>query len=195
MILDALIKIKRQSIIISILLMCLGIVMIGCPEKFVSSLIMISGYVMVIYAMEKTLEFLGGSGSIMQSISFVIAIIVGMVGLAVLVFNDNILSVLSWIFGAILILEGGNDFYYAFTFARRSGRSGWSILVIFALILIAAGAGLIIGQIYTSFAAFKTAPSLMKTIGVALIIASVISALKLVWISPAKNGGDENGED
>lgn len=44
MIFDAIEKFKRQSALTSILLMCLGVVLLLCPEQYVSALIMISGY-------------------------------------------------------------------------------------------------------------------------------------------------------
>ena len=192
MLFDAIAKIKRQSIIMSILLMGLGIVLLVCPEEYVSALIMLSGYIMIIYAMEQTLEYIGGNGSLMQSISFIIAVLIGLIGLAVLVFHENILNVLSWIFGVLLLLEGGNDLHYAFTFARRSGREGWSILVIFAWILIAAGVGLVAGEMYVSHAAFQTPVYLMRLIGVALLAAALIGAFKILWIKPSKDGGDKD---
>lgn len=192
MLFDAMTKIKRQSIIISILLMCLGMVLIVCPEEYVSALIMLAGYIMIIYAMEQSLEYIVGRGSLIQSISFIIAVFIGLIGLAVLVFHENILNVLSWIFGVILLLEGGNDLHYSFTFARRSGRSGWSILVIFALVLIASGVGLVTGGMYVSHAAFQSPVYLMRLIGVALLAAALISALKILWIKPAKDGGNKD---
>lgn len=192
MLFDAMTKIKRQSIIISILLMCLGMVLIVCPEEYVSALIMLAGYIMIIYAMEQSLEYIGGRGSLIQSISFIIAVFIGLIGLAVLVFHENILNVLSWIFGVILLLEGGNDLHYSFTFARRSGRSGWSILVIFALVLIASGVGLVTGGMYVSHAAFQSPVYLMRLIGVALLAAALIGALKILWIKPAKDGGNKD---
>lgn len=191
MLFDAMTKIKRQSIIISILLMCLGMVLIVCPEEYVSALIMLAGYIMIIYAMEQSLEYIGGRGSLIQSISFIIAVFIGLIGLAVLVFHENILNVLSWIFGVILLLEGGNDLHYSFTFARRSGRSGWSILVIFALVLIASGVGLVTGGM-VSHAAFQSPVYLMRLIGVALLAAALIGALKILWIKPAKDGGNKD---
>ncbi len=195
MIVDALVKLKRQSIIISILFLCLGITMLVCPENCVSALIMVAGYIMIIYSLEKVLEFLGSSGTLMQSISFIVAILVGMIGLAVLVFHENVLNVLSWIFGLLLILEGGNGIYYGFTFAKRSGRRGWSVIVIFASILVIAGIVLILGEIYFSFKAFKTTMYLMKMIGVALMIASAVSALRIIWTKPSKDGGEEDEQE
>ena len=196
MLLDALSKLKRQSILIAILLMCLGIVLLVCPEEYVSSLIMIAGYIMIIYSLEQTLEFLSRSNSLMNCITFVIAIFVGLVGLAVLVFHENILNVHSWIFGLVLILEGGHGIFYSYTFARRSGRSGWSILAILNTVLVVAGILLIVGEIlFNHVDAFGNPVFLMKLIGCAVLFSALVSALKIVWISPAKNGGDTDEEE
>ena len=51
MILDAITKLKRQSALTAMLLMCLGVVLLLCPEQYVSALIMVSGYIMIVYAM------------------------------------------------------------------------------------------------------------------------------------------------
>ena len=194
MLLDAVSKIKRHSILVAILLMSLSIVLLLCPEKYIPALIMAAGYGMIIYSLEQGLEFLVKKSSLMSSITFVIAIFVGLIGIAVLIYQEDVLSVLSWVFGLLLILEGGNSIYYAFTFARRSGRKGWSILVIVASLLIAAGLVLILGVIFFSFAAFKTPLFLMRMIGVAVMFSAVFSLIRLLWIWPVKKGGDENVE-
>ena len=124
MLLDALSKIKRQSILTAILLMCLGIMLLLCPEEYITTLIILSGYIMIVYALEQTLEFLVNSTTTMSSILFIIAVVVGLVGLAVLVFHEDVLTVLSWIFGLLLMVDGIHSIYYAFTFAKRSGRKG-----------------------------------------------------------------------
>ena len=54
MLLDALSKIKRQSILTAILLMCLGIMLLLCPEEYITTLIILSGYIMIVYALEQT---------------------------------------------------------------------------------------------------------------------------------------------
>ena len=106
MILDTITKLKRQSALTAMLLMCLGVMLLLCPEQYVSSLIMVAGYIMIVYALEQSLEFIVNNTSIMSYIWFITAIIVGLVGLAVLVFHEDVLNVLCWIFGVLLIVEG-----------------------------------------------------------------------------------------
>jgi uncharacterized membrane protein HdeD (DUF308 family) len=192
MILDAITKLKRQSIMTAILLLCLGVVLLLCPEEYVSTLIIVSGYIMIVYCLEQVLEFLVARNTLMSYITFCIAILVGLVGLAVLVFHEDILSVLSWIFGLVLILDGGHSIYYGCTFARRSGRNGWSVFVIVSSVLVLAGILLIAGEIYFSHAVFKTPVFLMKLIGVAVIFSALVNFMKIIWVWPVKNGGDED---
>ena len=195
MILDALTKLKRQSALTAMLLMGLGVVLLLCPEQYISALIMIAGYIMIIYAMEQALEFLVNNTTVMSYITFILAVVVGLVGLAVLVFHEDVLTVLCWIFGLLLILEGLHSFYYGFTFAKRSGRKGWSILVILAAVLLLFGIFLIAGVIFFSFVDFATPGFLMKAIGFAVLFSALVSLLRLIWIKPVdKNGGEENGK-
>ena len=195
MILDTINKLKRQSALTAMLLMCLGVMLLLCPEQYVSSLIMVAGYIMIVYALEQSLEFIVNNTSIMSYIWFITAIIVGLVGLAVLVFHEDVLNVLCWIFGVLLIVEGLHSIYYGFTFAKRSGRKGWSILVILAGILIFFGAVLLIGVIIFAFVEFPSAIILLRIIGVAILFCSLVSLLRLIWIRPiADKGGEDNGK-
>ena len=194
MLLDAVIKIRRQSILTAILLMCLGVVLLLCPERHIETLVMFSGYAMIVYTLEQTLEFLTGSRSVMSYITFILALIVGLVGLAVLVFNEDVLYTLCWAFGLLLLVDGGNTFYYALTFAKRAQRPGWSILVILSAILIIFGVALIVGIIYFNHSSLASPLFLMKIIGSAGFFCAIVSAVRLLWIMPAKKGDDVNEE-
>lgn len=194
MLLDAVIKIRRQSILSSILLACLGVILLMCPAQHISTLVMFSGYAMIVFTIEQGLEFLTGSRSVMSYITFVIACIVGLVGLAVLVFNQDVINTLCWAFGVLLIVDGGNSFYYAFTFAKRAQRPGWSILVIMAVLLILFGAALIVGVIYFTHSVLESPLFLMKIIGSAVLFCALVSAVRLLWILPVKEGGEANEE-
>jgi uncharacterized membrane protein HdeD (DUF308 family) len=193
MLLDALSKIKRQSILTAILLMCLGIMLLLCPEEYITTLIILSGYIMIVYALEQTLEFLVNSTTTMSSILFIIAVVVGLVGLAVLVFHEDVLTVLSWIFGLLLMVDGIHSIYYAFTFAKRSGRKGWSILVILSSVLVVCGVALLTGSLVFTIYHFTKIVFLLRIIGFAILFSALVSGLRVIWLWPAKNGeGDES---
>ena len=197
MILDAIAKLKRASALTATLLLCLGVVLLLCPEEYISTLIMVSGYIMIVYAMEQTLEFIVNRTSVMSYIWFILAIIIGLVGLAVLVFHEDILNVLCWIFGILLLVEGIHEIYYAFTFAKRSGRKGWSVLVIMALVLVIFGLILLAGVIVFSIIKLESPLFLLRIIGLATLFSALVSLLRIIWIRPIadnKKGGENDGE-
>ena len=192
MLLDALSRIKRHSILIAVLMVALGTIMLICPEEYITTMVVLFGYIMIIYAIEQTLEFISSNNTVRDIISFIIALIVGMVGLSVLLFHEDVLSTLSWIFGLLLILDGLSSVYYGFTFARRSRRKGWLMFVILAFMLVAFGALLIVGEINFREGVFNTPMYLMKMIGSAVLFSAIVNALRLIWIWPVNDGGAED---
>ena len=67
------------------------------------------------------------------------SLVLALVGLCVLVFRDDIGRVLAWLFGFLLILDGGRTMIHSFTYARRSQRKGWWVLTILSALLMIAG--------------------------------------------------------
>ena len=95
MLFDSLDKIKRNSIFSAILLMALGAVMLLCPEAYISSFTLGAGYVLVIIAMVMMLDFFTSKKSLMDYILFVVALLILILGGCVLVFSEDIMSVLA----------------------------------------------------------------------------------------------------
>ena len=56
-------KIKRSSIMTSIILAAVGIVMVMCPAQYVDSLVSVLGYGMVIFAAVMMLNFISAKKS------------------------------------------------------------------------------------------------------------------------------------
>ena len=73
-------KLKRSSIMTSIVMMALGIMMIICPEPYIPSLVSALGYVMVIGATVVVLNFISGKKVLIQYIYFTFALIAGLLG-------------------------------------------------------------------------------------------------------------------
>ena len=190
MLFESLDKIKRNSIFSAILLMALGGVMLLCPEAYIASFTMGVGYLLVIIAMVMMLDFFTSKKSLMDYIWFVVALLIMIMGGYVLVFSDNIMTVISRLFGVLLVLDGGRTIFHAYAYARRSERKGWWILVILSVLLMIAGVGVFMNPF------FSTPPVLMKGIGGTVLFASIISAIRLIWTWPLRNtnGGDENEE-
>ena len=139
MLFDSLDKIKRNSIFSAILLMALGAVMLLCPEAYISSFTLGAGYVLVIIAMVMMLDFFTSKKSLMDYILFVAALLILILGGCVLVFSEDIMSVLARLFGILLVADGARTIFHAFTYARRSERKGWWVLVVLSVLLIIAG--------------------------------------------------------
>ena len=190
MLFESLDKLKRNSIMTSILLIALGIIIIICPKEYVGSLTLVLGYSLVIVSIVLMLNFFSGKKSLMEYLKFSGALVLCIVGICVLVFRDDIMRVLAWLFGFLLILDGGRTMFHSFTYARRSRRSGWWVLTILSVLLIAAGIILFMNPWW------NTTGTLTKVIGCAIFFSSIVSAIRLIWTWPLRTekGGNEDGK-
>lgn len=191
MLFESLDKLKRNSIMSSILLIALGVIIIICPEAYIPSLMLTFGYTLVVLAIVMMLNFFSGRKSLMEYLKFSGALILGIVGISVLVFRSDVMRVLAWMFGFLLILDGGRTMIHSFTYARRSNRKGWWVLTILSLLLITAGVVLFANHWW------DTPAMLMKVIGCAVFFSAIVSAIRLIWTWPLRNakGGSDDGEE
>ena len=191
MLFESLDKLKRNSIMSAILLIALGVIIMICPKDYIPSLTLVFGYALVVVAIVMILNFFSGKKSLMGYLKFSGALILGIVGVCVLVFRSDITRVLAWLFGFLLILDGGRTIVHSFTYARRSKRKGWWVLTILSVLLVAAGVILFLNPWWDSPA------MLMKVIGCAIFFSAIVSAIRLFWTWPLKNekGGNEDGEE
>ena len=173
-------KMKRKWIMTSIIMMAVGIVMILCPERYSGMLITGAGYVLLVTATVMALGFLSCKKVLMDYVSLTGALVIGIVGLFVLVYRDNVLQTLSLLFGLLLILEGINDAFNTFMYARRAGRKGWWVLMVLAGILFVCGVILLTNPWWNRPAA------LMDVIGGMMMFSAVASILRVIWIWPFK---------
>ena len=191
MLFDSLDKLKRNSIMSAILLIALGAIMMICPIEYVGSLTLVFGYSLVVIAIVLMLNFFSGKKSLMEYLKFSGALVLGIVGVGVLVFRDDIMRVLAGLFGFLLVLDGGRTMFHSFTYARRSQRKGWWVLTILSGLLIITGIVLFVNPWW------NTTDTLMKVIGCAIFFSSIVSAIRLIWIWPLRNekGGNDDGEE
>lgn len=191
MLFESLDKLKRNSIMSAILLITLGAIILICPQKWIPSFMLVFGYALVVLSIVMILNFFSGKKSLMEYMKFSGALILGIVGICVLVFRDDVLRVLAWLFGFLLVLDGARTMYHSFTYARSSKRKGWWVLTILSLLLI--GTGVVI------FANpwWDTPVLLMKVIGWAVLFAAIINCIRLIWTWPLRNseGGTDDGEE
>ena len=179
-------KIKQTSIMISIVLIAVGVIMLLCPPAYVSTLVNIFGYIMLVMAAVMVFDFIGSGKKTSDYISFSVALIFIMAGIAILVFSDNLLSVLSIVFGALLVLDGVHSLIYSVTFARRSGSKWWPLLLGLSILQIAVGLLVIINPWWT------TAAAILRVIGCATLLSALVSVCRVIIIWPFKN---EKGEE
>ena len=104
MLFESLDKLKRNSILSAILLIFLGAVIIVCPQAYIPALTLAFGYALVIIAIVLILNFLSGKKSLMEYLKFTGALILGLVGIAALVYRNDIMGVLAWLFGFLPLI-------------------------------------------------------------------------------------------
>lgn len=190
MLFESLDKLKRSTLFSAILLIALGAIILICPEVYIPSLVLLFGYTLVITAIVIMLDFLSSKKSLMDYLKFSGALVLLIVGLCVLVFRGNTMRALAWLFGFLLVLDGGRTLFHSFTYARRSRRRGWWVLTILAVLLIVVGVLLFLNPFW------DTPVKLMKVIGCAVLFSACINAIRLIWTWPIRNtkGGDFDGE-
>ena len=174
-------KLKRTSIMNSIVIAAIGIVMVICPERYTDVLVDVLGYALIVIAMTMTLDFIVSTKALINFITFTCALIMGILGLSVLIFNNHVVQILALAFGLYLIITGVGGIISALFYARRSQRKGWWFLLLLAGLL--AFFGLIV-----LFNPWWNSPrSLLEVVGGMLLFSSVVSIVRLIFIWPIKD--------
>ena len=173
-------KIKRSSILLSSVMMALGIVMAICPERYINALITVLGYGLIVLAIVMVLEYMSSKKVLFNTILLVLALVIGLLGMAVLVFENHLLQILGWSFGVVMVVQGIETMYNALMYVRPSKRPGWWLLLILGALLVALGVLIFLNPWW------DTPRALLKTIGLALVFDSVIGILRLIFIWPIK---------
>ena len=174
-------KLKRSMIMTSVILMAVGVLMLICPERYGGVLVAAAGYGLLILATVMGLEFLSSKRVLVNYIYLSGAMLIGILGAAVLVYRNNVLQTLGLIFGIFLVVEGLNEMFNTWRYARRAQRSGWWFLILLAILLILAGIAVLANPWW------DTPSSLMKVIGAMMLFSSLVSIIHVVLIWPFKN--------
>ena len=162
--------------------------MLICPESYVNTLVVTVGYGMIIFALVEMLEFIVSKKALIHYIIFTGALFIAILGVFILIYNQDLLKALGWLFGFVLVQDSLFTLLNALLFARRSNRKGWWMLIIFAIVLMALGVLIFLNPWWDS-------PTLlMRIIGGALLFSAFVSTLRLIWVWPFKNG-KESAED
>ena len=180
MLFEELSKIKRSSIMTSIILVAVGIVMILCPPQYVDSLVAVLGYGMVIFAGVMILNYITAKKSLINCVKFAGALAILLLGIAVLVF-ENIVLLIGIVFGLVLVADGLITMVNTWMYARRAKLKGWWLLVLLSLMLIAGGLVILINPWWNE------AVKLFDIIGIMLLFSALVGMIRLIIIWPIKN--------
>lgn len=181
MLFDSLSRIKRSSIMTSILLVMVGIVMLMCPGAYINTLVSMLGYAMLIFATERVLHFITGKKVLINYIYLTCALLLGLLGIGVLVF-DNIVLTIGLVFGIVLLGDGLFGVINACVYARRAQRKGWWVLVLLSVLMMLSGLVVLINPWWGD------PQSLFRIIGWMLLFSSLVSIARVVMIWPIRDG-------
>ena len=106
MLFQAVDKIKQQTIISSVLLILLGLLMLIIPVQHDGILVEVLGYIMLLAGGVMIWDFIASKKKLTDYIFFVIALLLVLLGLFILLSGEDILTVLSVLFGILLIVDG-----------------------------------------------------------------------------------------
>ncbi len=174
-------KLKRSSIMSSIVAIALGCVMIMCPEGYIPALVSMLGYAMMIFAIVRILFFISEKKVLINYIIFTGSLLLGILGIAVLVFQDNMVQVIGLTFGLIQVVYGLLSLIYTLTFIRRSGRKGWWIMMLLSLLSIVFGLAVLVNPWWSTTAV------LFDVIGIMILFSSAVDIVQLIMIWPLTN--------
>jgi uncharacterized membrane protein HdeD (DUF308 family) len=171
-------KLKWNTVMSSIVLMVIGIFMVICPDNYVKTMIGALGAVLLIFAVLGVLEFISSNKALIHYIRLFVGLLAGMAGVLLFSADGLFLALLNWLVGTLPILLGGYGLYHALMYARRSGRSGWWVLVILSCLLLLFGTILFVNP-------WADDPrKVLYVIGGTLFYSAVVYAISLFWIWP-----------
>lgn len=180
MILQALDKIKQQTVISSLLLMIVGLLMLIIPVRHDGILVEVLGYVILLVGGVMIWDFIAGSKKLTDCIFFTAALLLMVLGLFILISGDDILTVLSVLFGILLIVDGLHSTVHAWMYARRSGKKWWWILLLLSISLMVAGIVILNNPWW------QTQHSFVKVIGGVMLYAAAVGIVRLILVWPIR---------
>lgn len=180
MLFEVLDKLKQQTVISTILMMVLGLFMLVIPVEYDGTLVHILGYVIVLLGSVMVWDFIGGDKKLVSCILFTFALLLILLGIYILASGDDILKVLSVLFGLLLIIDGLHSAVHAWMYARRARKKWWGVLLFLSILLIAAGV-IILNNPW-----WHTAHSFVKVIGGIILFAAATGFIRLVLVWPIR---------
>ena len=173
-------KLKRSSIMTSIILMAVGILMIICPKQYVNALVATLGYGALVFAVVMILDFISGKKALMNYIYFTGALILALLGIAIVAFEADVARIIGLIFGVILVTDGIAGIVSTWMYVRRAGRSGWWVLNVLNALLILFGLIVLVNP-------WRNEPTMLfDVIGGMLLFSSIVSVVRLFYLWPIR---------
>ena len=139
MLFNSLDKFKRKMVMLIVLLMFAGLMMFVVPVSYVPLLGKALGFIFLVLSILQVLEFISSNKALIHYIRLFVGLLAGMAGVLLFSADGLFLTLLNWLVGTLPILLGGYGLYHALMYARRSGRSGWWVLVILSCLLLLFG--------------------------------------------------------
>ena len=180
MLFDVLDKLRQQTVISTVLLMTLGLLMLIVPEQYDRTLVNILGYVIILVGSVMVWDFIAKEKKLVDCILFIAALLLILLGIYILVSGDNILKVLSALFGILLMIDGLHSSMHAWVYARRAGKKWWVILLILSIFLF------ITGIVILNNPWWHTAHSFVKVIGGVILFAAALGIVRLILVWPIR---------
>ena len=178
MLFNTLDKFKRKMVMMIIVLLFTGLTMFLVPVSYVPLLGKVASFFLLVLAVLRILEFSSSNKALVHYISLSIGLLLGFIGILLYSVDGLFLTILNWLVGTLPILLGGYSLYHALTYARRSGRKGWWLLLILSCLLLAFGTILFVNP-------WANDPkSVLMVIGGTLFYSAAVYAISLLWIWP-----------
>lgn len=159
-------------------MMILGLLMLMIPEKYDGTLVNILGYAILLIGSILVWDFVGDEKTLKSWILFTAALLLILLGIFVLLSGDDILKVLSVIFGILLIVDSLHSAVHAWMYARRFGRKWWWVLLILSILLM------LMGIIILNNPWWDAVHSFVKVIGGTVLFASAVGLIRLILVWP-----------
>jgi len=173
-------KLKRSSIMTSIILVAVGILMIICPKQYVGALVSTLGYAALVFAGVMVLDFISARKVLMSYVTFTGALILALLGIAIVAFETDVVKAIGLIFGVILVGDGIVGIVNAWMYARRAGRKSWWVLIVLNVLMILCGLIVLVNPWWNE------PTMLFDVIGGMLLFSSIVSITRLFYLWPIR---------
>ena len=178
MLFNTLNKLKRTMVMMIIFLLFAGLTMFVVPVSYIPGLGKILGFFLLILAILKILDFIGSNKSMISYFGLALGFLAGFFGILLFAIDGLFLALLNWLTGTLPILLGFMGLYHALTYARRSGRKGWWLLIILNCLLLLFGTILFVNP-------WADDPrAVLQVIGGTLFYSGVVYMISFFWIWP-----------